>query len=31
MNVRRTDVFIADIELQFKWYADNAGGDVAEG
>ena len=30
MNVRKTDVFIADLERQFDWYAVNAGWNVAE-
>ena len=30
MNVRKADHFIADTELQFQWYAENAGWDVAE-
>lgn len=30
MNVRKADVFIADVERQSEWYAINAGWDVAE-
>ena len=30
MNLRRADHFITDIELQFQWYADRAGWEVAE-
>ena len=30
MNVRKSDDFIADLERQCQWYADNAGWDVAE-
>jgi plasmid stabilization system protein ParE len=30
MSVRKSDDFIADVERQFQWYADNAGWDVAE-
>jgi plasmid stabilization system protein ParE len=30
MNVRRTDVFIADVERQYHWYAANAGWEVAD-
>ncbi len=30
MNVRKTDYFIADAELQYQWYAEHAGGEVAE-
>ena len=30
MNVRKSDVFISDIERQFEWYALNAGWEVAE-
>jgi toxin ParE1/3/4 len=30
MNVRKTDFFLADIELQYEWYATNAGWEVAD-
>lgn len=30
INIRKTDVFIADVEKQFEWYVQNAGWDVAE-
>jgi plasmid stabilization system protein ParE len=30
MNVRKAEYFIADTELQFQWYAEKAGWDVAE-
>ena len=30
MNLRKADDFIADIELQFQWYAERAGWAVAE-
>lgn len=30
MNVRKSDVFIADIEQQFEWYASQASWEVAE-
>jgi ParE toxin of type II toxin-antitoxin system, parDE len=30
MNVRRTDLFIADIERQYQWYATNADWEVAD-
>ena len=30
INIRKTDVFIADIEQQFEWYVRNAGWDIAE-
>ena len=30
MNVRKSDDFIADLERQCQWYANNAGWDVAE-
>ena len=30
MNLRKADDFIADIELQFQWYAEHAGWGVAE-
>ena len=30
MNVRKSDVFIADVEKQFEWYLANAGEEVAE-
>ena len=30
MNVRKTDVFIADVERQFDWYAVNASWQIAE-
>ena len=30
MNVRKADDFIADAELQYQWYAEHAGWDVAE-
>ena len=30
MNLRKADDFIADIELQFQWYAEHAGWAVAE-
>ncbi len=30
MNVRKSDYFIADVELQYQWYAQHAGWDVAE-
>ena len=29
MNLRRTDVFVADLEQQFEWYARKAGLEVA--
>ncbi len=29
MNVRKTDAFIADVELQFEWYVLHAGWKVA--
>lgn len=31
MSVRKTDVFVADVERQSEWYVLNAGWDVAEG
>jgi plasmid stabilization system protein ParE len=31
MNVRKSDVFISDIECQFEWYVQNAEWEVAEG
>jgi len=30
MNVRKSDVFIADVEQQFEWYARNAQLEIAE-
>jgi len=30
MNVRKADDFIADVELQYQWYAERAGWDVAD-
>lgn len=30
MNVRKADEFIADAELQYQWYAERAGWDVAD-
>jgi plasmid stabilization system protein ParE len=30
MNVRKSDVFIADVERQFEWYTRKAGWDVAD-
>jgi toxin ParE1/3/4 len=30
MNIRKSDVFTADLELQFEWYARNASWEVAE-
>jgi plasmid stabilization system protein ParE len=30
MNLRKTADFIADAELQYQWYAENAGWEVAE-
>ena len=30
MNVRRADDFITDAELQFEWYAEHAGWEVAD-
>ena len=30
MNVRKSDDFIADTELQYEWYAKRAGWDVAD-
>lgn len=30
MNVRRTAEFLADVELQYEWYAERAGWDVAD-
>ncbi len=30
MNVRKADYFIADAELQYQWYAEHAGWDVAD-
>lgn len=30
MTVRKSDYFIADVELQYQWYAENAGWDVAD-
>lgn len=30
MNVRKSDVFIADLERQFEWYVLNAGQTVAD-
>jgi hypothetical protein len=30
MNVRKSDDFIADAELQYRWYAEQAGWDVAD-
>ncbi len=30
MSVRKTDVFTADVERQFAWYAVNAGWEVAD-
>ena len=30
MNVRKTDDFVADVELQYQWYAEHAGWEIAE-
>lgn len=30
MNIRKSDVFLTDVEQQFEWYARNAGWDIAE-
>jgi toxin ParE1/3/4 len=30
MNVRKSDDFVADVELQYQWYAENAGWEIAE-
>ena len=30
MNVRRSDIFIADVEQQFEWYTVNANWEIAE-
>lgn len=30
MSVRKTDHFIADIELQYQWYAERAGWEIAD-
>ena len=30
MNVRKTDVFVADVERQFEWYVAKAGWEVAD-
>jgi len=30
MTVRKSDDFIADLDCQFQWYADNASWEVAE-
>ena len=30
MNVRKADDFIGDVELQYQWYVEHAGWDVAE-
>ena len=30
MNVRKSDDFIADAELQYQWYAERAGWEVAD-
>ncbi|HEX4264202.1 MAG TPA: type II toxin-antitoxin system RelE/ParE family toxin [Verrucomicrobiae bacterium] len=30
MNVRKSDVFVADVERQFEWYVLNAGWDIAD-
>ncbi len=30
MNVRKSDLFLADVEAQFEWYVDKAGWDVAD-
>jgi plasmid stabilization system protein ParE len=30
MNLRKADYFIADAELQYQWYAEHAGWDVAD-
>jgi len=30
MNVRKTDAFLADVELQYEWYVLKAGWDVAD-
>ena len=30
MNIRKADDFIADAELQYQWYAERAGWDLAE-
>jgi len=30
MNVRKADDFIADAELQYEWYAEHAGWEVAD-
>jgi plasmid stabilization system protein ParE len=30
MNIRKSDVFIADVEQQFEWYTRNAGREIAE-
>jgi plasmid stabilization system protein ParE len=30
MNVRKTDVFLSDVETQYEWYVRNAGWEVAD-
>jgi plasmid stabilization system protein ParE len=30
MNVRKAEQFLADVELQYQWYAEHAGWEVAE-
>jgi toxin ParE1/3/4 len=30
MNIRKSDVFITDVEKQFEWYARNANWEIAE-
>jgi plasmid stabilization system protein ParE len=30
MNVLKTDDFVADVELQYQWYAEHAGWGIAE-
>lgn len=30
MNVRKTDVFLADVERQYEWYLTHAGAEVAD-
>jgi plasmid stabilization system protein ParE len=30
MNVRKTDDFVADVELQYQWYAEHARWEIAE-
>ena len=30
MNIRKSDVFIADLERQFEWYVQNAGQNIAD-